>query len=1542
MSIRKRYLSGLFAAFILIIFVGFSISAPAYANGLEQSISFSNPSLNIFFEGKKTASTLLANSDVRIRGTVDATYTNQAGNSYYVSLFDCFNDSETAIGEKHTFSTTQNGSAETNTETKEFYFDWVSGFVGDHVLKLVFEGFDSTALLTYELPVTIVSTPKNYIRIGERYATNDKQTSIVYGFMVDGAEVVSYSAEKTENDYYDVNINLDSATSSNAALTLKYSFGPVNSAAMICEAKQQQPAKRNQAQKSILDNGISISLSGGKADKKIYIYKNATANSPVYEYVFHFSVAESNELNGPSSTSISDVKILNGQMVENYEYLQNLGWKQLENSFVAILPYKLPYNVENARFSFCIPENTEVYIGDIKQDVNDERTCTIQVPADLTTPAPWNKPENTTVVRVQGSAGYSEEYTEYRFTAYGQTHPDMPTSVVDYLCIGSQYTNGERGDYFGLMPIRSIRGLPLSVEPTATSPTVVSLGNYGGYITYFYETPLTDDSRNPYGIDFLVHGNSYNGTEGYSEPGQVWVSENGVEWFALAGSIHYDDNCIWDYQVTYKNNLTWLDNKGHSGSISYAYPQKEFYPLYAWPTEDAAELAVSGIYLTANAGKNEYGNTLPPYPAFGYADVHHLSNTNVATNPYAKEGSYYDTFDLAWAVDAHGNPVDVGNKEFHYVKVQTASFIINSSIGEKSTEVSMMRLAQPADSDVGQTDAPTALTIDGQSAEVGDTGSVYNMTVSDPFSVKVTAPTDANVYINGERTTFRKFDKIPMHGIIRVIVQEGEKAPWIGYYQLSEGTSGGETVTLSFKDGDSITTDVFDASLDGYALPTLASTAAKEFLGWQYGQKIYTSYVHGQLPDGATLTAIWKTIKEETPKDKSITVSFRLIGSSKSDGDIDLADGNYRGAEYQTWIGTTNYTLPEESTVLDLINVALDGVGLIKTNPSGNYFEGIYAPEKLGGFELKEMTNGPRSGWMYTIGGEHPFNGVAQQELSDGDAVILHYVDDYAYEVADWDKLGGAGYPAMGDSTFHNAWLSAPDLNPDQPGYSGGLPAGSTSTKKDEKKDDAPTSETTTQTVTADDGSTVTTETEKTVETKENDDGSVTEVVTETTKTTVTAPDGSVSTTETAVETETTTNSVKNADGTVTETEQTVKKVTETVTGADGKTQTTVTETEETKKLNTTTGADGKVSGTGTYSATSTVTVDGKKTTAVTEGTVVVDANDKGTVSKVTTAKTTTTAPDGTKTETVTVITEAEMTNGTTGKVVADEQGNTISAEATVSQAAIEAVAKSGEPIEIPVTVNAASGATVSISLEGADEGSKLWVEIGTTETAPGNVAYLKLADGVTKLLTTCKTGSVIVPVTGDCEVIVKDNSKTFTDVEASAWYGNSVKFVTAREIFNGNGDGTFAPAATMNRAMAAQILYNLDGSAKAGDGTSFSDVTAGDWFNGAVGWASGLGVITGYDGAYNPLNTVTRQDLVTILYRYAKAAGYDVSAGRVDLTAYADGAEVASYAADAMRWAIAVGLVNGYEDNTLRPTATATRAEVAAIMQRLVQTAVK
>ena len=73
-----------------------------------------------------------------------------------------------------------------------------------------------------------------------------------------------------------------------------------------------------------------------------------------------------------------------------------------------------------------------------------------------------------------------------------------------------------------------------------------SLGSFGGYITYYYENAIYDDPNHPYGVDFIIHGNSVDGGGGFAEPGQVWVSEDGENWYALAGSLHYEDCADWN------------------------------------------------------------------------------------------------------------------------------------------------------------------------------------------------------------------------------------------------------------------------------------------------------------------------------------------------------------------------------------------------------------------------------------------------------------------------------------------------------------------------------------------------------------------------------------------------------------------------------------------------------------------------------------------------------------------------------------------------------------------------------------------------------------------------------------------------------------------------------------------------------------------------------------------------------------------------------------------------------------------------------------
>jgi hypothetical protein len=126
-----------------------------------------------------------------------------------------------------------------------------------------------------------------------------------------------------------------------------------------------------------------------------------------------------------------------------------------------------------------------------------------------------------------------------------------------------------------------------------------------------------------------------------------------------------------------------------------------------------------------------------------------------------------------------------------------------------------------------------------------------------------------------------------------------------------------------------------------------------------------------------------------------ISVTFRLIGSTKSSGYIDLGTPQlYRGAEYVTWIGTREYTMPGGSTVYDLFVKALADAGIAANGQDSNYVKTVIAPE---GYKLSEFTNGKRSGWMYTINGWHPGYGLKEQSLTNGAEVIWHYVNDYAY-----------------------------------------------------------------------------------------------------------------------------------------------------------------------------------------------------------------------------------------------------------------------------------------------------------------------------------------------------------------------------------------------------------------------------------------------------------------------------------------------------------------------------------------------------------------
>lgn len=666
--------------------------------------------------------------------------------------------------------------------------------------------------------------------------------------------------------------------------------------------------------------------------------------------------------------------------------------------------------------TYTVSAGAIVTIGDVTQtpDADGKYTLTLT-----------NTSQAIVVTSSDGSTSKS-----YSF-GYSERESDLvPNKVVDFLSINSQYTNGSTGG-FGVEP-----------QKTLTGGDVLSLGNFGGYITYYYENGLTDDPAHAYGVDFHITGNAFKDTStgtglGSMEPGQVWVSEDGSTWYALAGSEHYEDSTLWDYAVTYSKTETggtaWTDNKGNTHETThgrtFSWPSTDLYTMNDLPTKDSFTL--SGILIPCVdgtiAGKDNF-NSFSKGARFGYVDV----LPNGTSNPYSDNSDYSNTssgFDLAWAVDGNGIPVDVSNKEFHYVKVVTASNLMAGAANEKSTEVASVEKADVKEKEVGVTTAPTGVTISGGSDDVNieftENTQVYTAAVGSAnyVSIKVNGTADDdNIYVNNQRVESGKAAegiKVTEEKLVRIIVQNGEKEPVIYLLKLTD-TADTENILIDgikvdvygtdnvaeTKDGENYTLSV-DYRIDKISLkPTTSSDvellvngkAVAEEYALNEGENTFTvKATKGDVTQTVTLVVT----REKAPvSNKDITVYFELLGDDKH-GTPTSATGTHTLASknLKTWIKKTAYTVPDTATVLDVLILALDKAGLSYVNSGGNYISEING--------LKEFSNGKYSGWMYTLNGTHPGNGVSEQSIKDGDYIIFHYTDDYTIEE------GSSGYTGL-------------------------------------------------------------------------------------------------------------------------------------------------------------------------------------------------------------------------------------------------------------------------------------------------------------------------------------------------------------------------------------------------------------------------------------------------------------------------------------------------------------------------------------------------
>ena len=246
-------------------------------------------------------------------------------------------------------------------------------------------------------------------------------------------------------------------------------------------------------------------------------------------------------------------------------------------------------------------------------------------------------------------------------------------------------------------------------------------------------------------------------------------------------------------------------------------------------------------------------------------------------------------------------------------------------------------------------------------------------------------------------------------------------------------------------------------------------------------------------------------------------------------------------------------------------------------------------------------------------------------------------------------------------------------------------------------------------------------------------------------------------------------------------------------------------------------------------------------------------------------------------------------------------------------------------------------GTTVEGSEEYEDGELDKWVTGG--DVAPEGLLFLDAAsspNGEPLLLAACEvSGTVAVYQLGSEDLTVLP----FTDVDSDDWFLAAVQYVYENDRMAGTSSTTFQPEVNLTRAMAAQVLYNLEGQPAVTGDTTFTDAAAaGEWAVKAITWAEQTGVVAGIgDGLFDPTANVTREEFAQMMYNYASYKEYDLTL-EGDLSQFEDASAISSWAETAMSWANGSGLINGHDDGTIDPQGTTTRAQAASILMNFDQ----
>ena len=613
-----------------------------------------------------------------------------------------------------------------------------------------------------------------------------------------------------------------------------------------------------------------------------------------------------------------------------------------------------------------------------------------------------------------------------------KTNHRLPTSVVDihavkgYAAYDPSTGTAEENE----------RGWNAVLTDTTAWNKYTGLGGFGGYMTVYYEDGIVDNPTNPYGIDFIVYGNAFAyGNNSGGEPAGVKVSEDGSTWYELAGSAHYE------VSTKYKQNVTTLDG------------------------------TQSNSTLIAKTGEYQITNVVPEaLSVFGYADVHKCSAaqnaegeyhvTGIAGNPYSSthKENVGDGFDLKWAVDENGTPVDVSGKSFHYIRMQNVVDINHPTFNTNSPEIGTLNRAVASKDVVGITSAPKSIKIQGkeyiseQESKTLDYGSTkyYEINLDDTrlnaLDVEIIGNKGDNIYVNKERfdenANYKGLLKDDGSRIIRVIVQNGEKEPLIYVFSLTGGgnpsknadldnmilTPGDVLIkspTITSDNSFSVANNVTKIALQANALNPnakieiykdkeidaieLESGKVSELLSINVGRndfKLKVTSADGSVSN--TYAIVVNRVSTTDSEKNSIKVSFTFTGDiihyNSSTGQ---STGNHSA---DIWIKTTDVTIPKNVTVKYITDLMLYNNGIEFDATDGTYISKVKIPNT--NTWLGEFDNGQNSGWMYRLNGLIANEGYATRVLKNGDTILWFYTDDYKKETGyegGWDIVNGGG-----------------------------------------------------------------------------------------------------------------------------------------------------------------------------------------------------------------------------------------------------------------------------------------------------------------------------------------------------------------------------------------------------------------------------------------------------------------------------------------------------------------------------------------------------